>query len=104
MAKPKNRGALHSFIGMINYYRDMWKCCSAFLALLTALTSENICWKLEEKHQKAFNAVKKIILRKTLLLYPNVIELFDIHTDTSDLQLGTAISQNSKPIAFIAEN
>ena len=25
MTMPKNRRALRSFIGMINYYRDMWK-------------------------------------------------------------------------------
>ena len=53
-----------------------------------------------KKHQKAFNVVKKIISRETLLSYPNFDKPFDIHTDASDLQLGAVISQNNKPIAF----
>ena len=55
---------------------------------------------MDRKHQKAFNAIKKIISRKTLLSYPNFDKPFDIHTNASDLQLGTVISQNYKPIAF----
>ena len=42
ISKPKNRQALRSFIGMINYYRDMWKHQSALLVPLTALTSDKI--------------------------------------------------------------
>ena len=89
ISKPKNRRALRSFIGMINYYRDMWKRRSALLAPLTALTSENTPWKWEEKHQKAFDSIKKIISRETLLFYPNFDEPFDIHTDASNLHILT---------------
>ena len=59
MAKPEYRRALCSFIGMINYYRDMWKRQSALLALLIVLTSDNVPWTWDGKHQKAFDAVKK---------------------------------------------
>src|SRR5687767_7622588 len=44
--------------------------------------------------------MKRIIMRETLLAYPNFSEVFDIHTDTSLTQLGACISQNGKPIAF----
>ena len=100
MTKQKNRRDLCSFIGMINYYRDMWKRCSVLLAPLTALTPDKTPWKWIERHQKAFNAIKKIISRETLLSYPDFNKPFDIHTDASDLQLGAVISQNGKPIAF----
>ena len=68
MAKPKNRRALRSFIGMINYYRDMWKRQSLLLAPLTALTSDNVPWKWEKEHQTAFDSIKKIFQAK--LFYP----------------------------------
>ena len=37
---PKTRKQLRQFIGMINFYRDMWKKRSEHLAPLTALTSK----------------------------------------------------------------
>ena len=77
MAKPKNRRALCSFIGMINYYRDMWKRQSALLALLIVLTSDNVPWTWDGKHQKAFDNEKKIISCETLLSYPNFNKQFD---------------------------
>ena len=49
LAVPKTRKQLRHFIGMINFYCDMWQKCSELLAPITALTSKNIrydCAKL----------------------------------------------------------
>ena len=73
---------------------------SHILAPLTALTSVNVPWKWTADHQRAFNEMKRIIMRETLLAYPNFSEVFDIHTDASLTQLGARIPQNGKPIAF----
>ena len=50
--------------------------------------------------QKAFDTMKRIISRETLLSYPDFQKPFTIHTDASHTQLGAVISQNDKPIAF----
>jgi hypothetical protein len=42
IATPKTRKELRRFIGMVNYYRDMWIHRSDALAPLTASTSKNI--------------------------------------------------------------
>ena len=95
------RKELKRFIGMINYYRDIWPQRSHILApCLTALTSVNVPWKWTADHQSAFEEMKRIIMRETLLAYPNFSEVFDIHTDASLTQLGACISQKNKPIAF----
>ena len=78
----------------------MWLCRSKHLAPLSDLTSDKNLFQWTEKHQKLFNAVKKIISHKTFLSYPDFDKLFNIHTDVSDLQLCAVISQNNKPIAF----
>ena len=88
------------FIGLVNYYRDMWARRSKTLAPLSALTSKNVKWLWTEVEQKAFNAMKRIISCETLLSYPDYSLPFTIHTDASHLQLGAVISQNNRPIAF----
>ena len=78
----------------------MWKGRSEILAPLTALTSINQPWKWSDKEQNAFDTMKKIMARETILAYPNFEIPFDIHTDASAYQLGAVISQKGKPIAF----
>src|SRR5688500_13588077 len=68
---PTDRKGLKRFIGMINYYRDIWPQRSHILAHLTALTSVSVPWKWTAEHQVAFNEMKRIIMRETLLAYPN---------------------------------
>jgi hypothetical protein len=100
IAPPKNRKELRRFIGMVNYYRDMWVRRSHVLAPLAELTSKTVKWKWTEEHQTAFDDMKKIIAKEVLLAYPNFDEEFVIHTDASHTQLGAVISQNGRPIAF----
>ena len=100
IAAPRTRKELRSFIGMVNYYRDMWVHRSDALAPLAALTSKNVKWEWKPEHQLAFEQTKKIISREVMLTYPDFNQPFIIHTDASHLQLGAVISQNGKPIAF----
>ena len=48
----KSLQKLRQFIGMINFYRDMWQTRSELLAPLTALTSKNVWYEWKDKHQK----------------------------------------------------
>jgi len=100
IAEPKNRKELRSFIGVVNYYRDMWVRRSHVLAPLAALTSKTTKWKWEPQHQKAFAMAKRVIAKETLLAYPDFNKPFQIYTDASHYQLGAVVSQDGKPIAF----
>jgi len=102
IAPPKSQKELRRFIGMVNYYRDMWIRRSHVLAPLASLTSKTSKWVWGEEQQKAFDTMKKIISLEALLAYPDFNEQFDIHTDASHTQLGAVISQNGKPIAFFS--
>jgi transposase InsO family protein len=97
---PKTRRELRHFIGMVNYYRDMWVRRSHVLAPLNALTSKTAKWTWGRQEQEAFDTMKQIISREVLLAYPDFSKEFVIHTDASHGQLGAVISQDNKPIAF----
>ena len=100
IAIPKTKRELRKFIGLVNYYRDMWIRRSDVLAPLTSLTSKQAKWQWTPREQEAFDTIKRIVGKETLLAYPNFDEVFDIHTDASHTQLGAVISQKGAPIAF----
>ena len=100
IAVPTKKKQLRSFIGLINYYRDMWIRRSDILAPLATLTSKQTKWEWTEQHQQAFDTIKRIVSQETLLRHPDFKEPFEIHTDASKSQLGAVISQKGKPIAF----
>jgi hypothetical protein len=97
---PTMRKQLSCFLGMINYYRDMWPLRSHLLAPLSSLTSAKVKWKWTTVHQEAFDKMKALIAKETLLTFPDFSQEFEIRTDASKLQLGACISQNGKPVAF----
>jgi RNase H-like domain found in reverse transcriptase/Reverse transcriptase (RNA-dependent DNA polymerase)/Retroviral aspartyl protease len=97
---PSNKRQLRCFLGMINYYRDMWRQRSHILAPLAALQSNTVKWKWSTEEQSAFDEIKRIIEREAILAFPDFSKPFHIHTDSSYLQLGSVITQSDKPIAF----
>jgi hypothetical protein len=88
---PTTRKQLRTFIGMVNYYRDMWLARSEVLAPLTAMTSAKVKWSWTPIHANCFEVMKKKIARETLLTYPDFSKPFEIHTDASKVQLGACI-------------
>jgi hypothetical protein len=84
MVCPTTRKELRRFIGMINYYRDIWVGRSELLAPLTSMTSKNFKFNWTDEHQKAFENMKKIICREVILTFSDFSKPFHIYTDASD--------------------
>jgi hypothetical protein len=104
MIHPITCKELRRFIGMVNYYRDMWVRRSSLLAPLRCMTSKNVKFVWTDVHQKAFEDVKKVICREVMLTFPYFSKPFHIYTDASDTQLGADITQDEKILHFIVEN
>jgi RNase H-like domain found in reverse transcriptase len=99
MQAPVNIKQVRSFIGAVTYYRDMWPRRSHIIAPLTDLTGKGTFnWTLV--HQKAFDAMKAMMIEVVLLCYPDHNLPFHICTDASDYQLGSVMLQQNVPVAF----
>ena len=61
---PTNKKHLRSFIGVINYYRDMWKNRSDILTPLTKMTSIQATWNWTKETHKAFEYINNVFLEK----------------------------------------
>ena len=112
---PTNVKELRSFLGCVQYYRDMWEKRSDMLAILTDLVAECGQTKATRKagtkkkpfhwsddHQKAFDDVKTTIAKEVTLAYPDYDKPFEIYTDASSKQLGSVIVQDNRPLAFFS--
>ena len=110
---PTGVKQLRHFLGMVQYYRDLWARQSKMLAPLTSLVGEcgqtkttkakgtkKVPWHWDEVHQRAFDHVKATIAKDVVLAYPDFNKVFEIYTDASSKQLGAVITQDNRPIAF----
>ena len=94
MGQPKTIKQLRGFVGMINYYKDLWPSRSHILAPLTAMTSKNVTFKWEKVHEDAFQQIKQMVAQDTMLIHPNFSQKFTLHTDASDIQISGVLPQN----------
>jgi hypothetical protein len=115
LSPPNNVKELRHFLGMIQYYRDMWARRSEMLAPLTDLVGEcgetkttrmnktkKKTWRWNPIHQQAFDNIKAVIAKETVLAYPDFSKPLEIYTDASSTQLGAVITKDNRPMAFFS--
>jgi hypothetical protein len=105
---PTGVRELRHFLGIVQYYRDLWARRSNMPAPLTSLVGEcgqtnttkakgtkKVPWHWDEVHQRAFDHVKATIAKDVVLAYPDYSKVFKIYTDASSKQLGAVITQDN---------
>ncbi len=93
---PKNVRELRHFLGMVQYYCDLWARQSEMLAPLTSLVGEcgqtkvsrakgtkQVPWHWDKVYQRAFEHIKATIAREVVLAFPDYSTVFAIYTDAS---------------------
>jgi hypothetical protein len=112
---PNNVKELRQFLGMVQYYQDMWAKRSEMLAPLTDLVgvwgklkttkknkTKKLPWRWDLIHQQAFVSVKAAIAKDIVLAYLDFTKPFEIYTDASTMQMGAVITLDNRPIAFFS--
>jgi RNase H-like domain found in reverse transcriptase len=98
--EPSNKKELRQFIGLCNYYCDLWPQRAHTMATLTSMYSSKAIFTWTSECQEAFTKTKAAMSHHVTLVYPDYTRPFYIHTDAFQYQLGGVISQNDKPLAF----
>jgi hypothetical protein len=93
---PTGVRQLRHFLGMVQYYRDLWARHSKMLAPLISLVGEcgqtkttkangtkRVTWHWDAVHQRAFDHEKATIAKDVVLAYPDYSKVFKIYTDAS---------------------
>ena len=81
-----------SFLGLANFYHRFVPRFADIAAPLTNLTGNNLVFNWEEKHEKAFKALKHLLSSPPVIVYPKPSDTFTLATDASDVGLEAVLS------------
>ena len=72
--QPTPQNGVCKFIGLLNYYCNVWEIHSHILAPLTQLNSSKFKFKHTEFKQKVFEEIKRILACNILSAYPDLLK------------------------------
>ena len=101
---PKNSKQLKIFLGIVNFYQDMFPKRSHFLAPFNKLASmKGKDWYWGAAEQKKFELAKEMLTKRATLAFPDFKKPLDLYTDVSHQQLGSTLLQDGKSLGFYTQ-
>ena len=102
LGRPTTTAEEQAFIGMIQYYSNMWPMRSNVLDPLieAAICPKGISILWNGYTEVSFREINHMASEETVLNYPYLTIPLTVHKYTSDKQLGAVISPNDETIAF----
>ena len=90
---PKSVAEVRSFLGLCTYYRRFVQGFAQVAAPLHSLTRKGVHFQWNERHQDAFENLKKALAEAPVLPYPNPTTPYLLDTDASDEGVGAVLAQ-----------
>ncbi|XP_021629623.1 uncharacterized protein LOC110627583 [Manihot esculenta] len=97
---PKNVAEIRSFLDLAGYYRRFVKGFSIIATPLTKLLHKNVKYDWDDKCQKSFEKLKKMLTEAPVLTQPESSKDFVIYSDASHNGLGCVLMQEGKVVAY----
>ena len=98
--RPESTTEVRSFLGLAGYYRKFVKDYSKIAGPLSALTSKLLPFAWNDKCEKSFQELKRMLTSAPILTLPEGSEDFAVFTDASQDGLGCVLMQRGKVIAY----
>jgi hypothetical protein len=106
--RPTTVKQLKSFLGLVGYYRRFIAQFSTIAAPLHRLLRKEAKFTWDEAQENAFHTLKRKLMSKPILQYPNFAEEFILTTDASGEGAGAVLSQGEVgkdlPVAFASRS
>ncbi|XP_031275382.1 uncharacterized protein LOC116133839 [Pistacia vera] len=88
---PKNIHDIRSFHGLASFYRRFIRNFSTIIApIIECLKAGRFVWTKEAKN--AFQLLKSKVIEASVLVLANFGEVFEVHCDTSNVEIREALS------------
>ena len=84
MHPPKTAKQVHTFLGLVGYYRKFIKDFTKIAKPLALLTHHKAKFEWIPVHHTAFMTLKKAIIQVPILHYPDPTKKYIAYTDASD--------------------
>src|ERR1043166_5224593 len=88
---PTNVSEVRRFIGMSSYYRNFIQDYSMIVRPFHDLTKKGVPFEWTNERQQAFNKVKQILIKVSVLVHPDFNKEFKLYTDASQKGLGAIL-------------
>ena len=97
---PRNVTKVHSFLGLVGYYKRFVKGISMTATPITRLLQKNVRFEWSKKFQASFEMLKSFLTEALVLTQPTYGKEYVIFRDASLNGLGCVLVLESKVVAY----
>jgi hypothetical protein len=91
---------IRSFLGLAGYYQRFIPDFSKIAKPMTELLKKEVKFHWDDKCEKTFHTLRKLLTTALVLAQPDNTEPFDVYCDASGTGLGCVLMQNNRVIAY----
>ena len=98
--QPKNTFEVHSFLGLVGYYRRFIQDYSKLAKPMTRLTQNGVKFEWNEPCEQSFQELKKRLTSALILIILECDIGYTVYCDASKEGLDSVLTQNGKVVAY----
>ncbi len=104
---PQDVKGVRAFLGMAGYYRQCVPGFAEYAAPLNALTKKHARFEWTERHQWGFDKLKEALCSERVMIHPDPMKPYQLHTDASDYAVGAILTQErdgvDRPVQYVSK-
>ena len=103
MPRPTDKAGVQRLLGMLNYVSKFVPNMSDLTTPLRQLLDKDVVWHWHEQQETSFKVIKETLAAAPVLAYYDAKEELTLQVDASSTDLGAALIQGGKPVAYASK-